>query len=247
MLELSVVPVINENDVVAVDEIEGAKIGDNDNLSALVANLVDADVLVLLTDTGGLHTADPRRDPMAELIARVDRIDPRIEALAGGVFEGPGVGGMATKLQAARLATGGGADTVIAAGAEADVLVRLAAGEPIGTLFPATVTRMESRKRWILSGLAGKAAAHIDDGAAMALKRGRSLLPAGIVNAKGPFDRGDSVNIVGPEGKAVACGVANYSAADLQRIKGRRSGEITQILGYHFGDEVIHRNNVVML
>ncbi len=179
MLELRVVPVVNENDVVAVDEIEGAKIGDNDNLSALVANLVDADLLVLLTDTGGLYTADPRRDPSAELIPRVETIDAKTEALAGGSLEGPGVGGMATKLQAARLAMGGGADMVIAAGNEPDVLVRLASGEAIGTLFPASVDRMESRKRWMLAGLSVKGSIVVDSGAAKVLREDRRSLLAG--------------------------------------------------------------------
>ena len=248
MLELSVVPVINENDVVAVDEIEGAKIGDNDNLSALVANLVDADVLVLLTDTGGLHTADPRRDPMADLIARVDRIDPRIEALAGGVFEGPGVGGMATKLQAARLATGGGADTVIAAGAEADVLVRLAAGEPIGTLFPATVTRMESRKRWMLAGLSVKGSIVVDSGAAKVLREARrSLLPAGVQDVQGAFQRGEAVAVLESDGRRIACGIANYASDEIMRIRGLRSDRIEETLGHHYGSEVVHRDNLVLL
>jgi len=174
-------------------------------------------------------------------------ISDEIMALAAGAGTVRGTGGMVTKVQAARLAMESGVTVLVAGGTTENVLLRAATGEAVGTKFPACRSRLESRKRWILSGLAGKAAAHIDDGAAVALKRGRSLLPAGIVNVKGPFDRGDSVNIVGPEGKAVACGVANYSASDLDRIKGRRSGEITQILGYHFGDEVIHRNNVVML
>jgi glutamate 5-kinase len=244
LFERDVVPIINENDVVATEEIS---IGDNDNLSALVANLIDADLLILLTDQAGLYTSDPRRNSAATIIAEVPVISDEIIALAAGAGTVRGTGGMVTKVQAARLATESGVTVLVAGGTTENVLLRAANGEAVGTKFPACRSRLESRKRWILSGLAGKAAAHIDDGAAMALKRGRSLLPAGIVNVKGPFDRGDSVNIVGPEGKAVACGVANYSASDLQRIKGRRSGEITQILGYHFGDEVIHRNNVVML
>jgi glutamate 5-kinase len=154
---------------------------------------------------------------------------------------------MLTKLQAARLATESGVTVLVAGGTTDNVLVRSVKGESVGTRFPSNRTRMESRKRWILAGLAGKAAAHIDAGAVTALGRGRSLLPAGLVNVKGPFDRGDSVNIVGPEGKAVGCGVANYSAADLERIRGCRSAEITTILGYNFGDEIIHRNNLVML
>jgi glutamate 5-kinase len=244
LLEREVVPIINENDVVATEEI---KIGDNDNLSALVANLIDADLLILLTDQAGLYTADPRKHATATLIAEVPVISDAIIALAAGAGTVRGTGGMVTKVQAARLATESGVTVLVAGGTTDNVLVRAANGEAVGTRFPSSRTRVESRKRWILSGLAGKAAAHIDEGAAAALKRGRSLLPAGIVNVRGPFDRGDSVNIVGPEGKAVACGVANYSASDLERIKGCRSAEITQILGYHFGDEVIHRNNVVML
>jgi glutamate 5-kinase len=244
LLDRHVVPIVNENDVVATEEI---KIGDNDNLSALVANLIDADLLILLTDQPGLYTADPRRNSSATLIPEVPVITEEIVALAAGAGTARGIGGMATKIQAARLATESGVTVLVAGGTAENVLIRAVKGEAVGTRFPSNRTRMESRKRWILSGLAGKAAAHIDQGAVTALKKGRSLLPAGIVEVKGRFDRGDSVNIVGPEGKPVACGVANYSAADLDRIKGCRSAEITQILGYHLGDEVIHRNNVVML
>ena len=244
LLERKVVPIINENDVVATEEIS---IGDNDNLSALVANLIDADLLILLTDQAGLYTADPRRNPAATLITEVPVITDAIIALAAGAGSVRGTGGMVTKVQAARLATESGVTVVVAGGTTENVLVRAATGEPVGTRFPSNRTRMESRKRWILAGLAGKAAAHIDAGAVSALARGRSLLPAGVVRVKGPFDRGDSVNIVGPEGRSIGCGVVNYSAADLERIKGGRSAAITQILGFHFGDEVIHRNNVVML
>lgn len=244
LLVRQVVPIINENDVVATEEI---KIGDNDNLSALVANLIDADLLILLTDQAGLYTADPRRSSVATLIAEVPVITDEIIALAAGAGTVRGTGGMVTKVQAARLATESGVTVLVAGGTTDNVLVKAVKGEAVGTRFPSNRTRLESRKRWILSGLAGKAAAHIDGGAVAALARGRSLLPAGVVHVKGPFDRGDSVNIVGPEGKAIGCGVANYSAADLERIKGCRSAEITHILGYHLGDEVIHRNNVVML
>jgi len=244
LLERKVVPIINENDVVATEEI---KIGDNDNLSALVANLVDADLLVLLTDQAGLYTADPRRSSTATLIAEVPVITDEIIALAAGAGSVRGTGGMLTKLQAARLATESGVTVLVAGGTTENVLVRAVTGDSVGTRFPSNRTRMESRKRWILAGLAGRAAAHIDAGAASALARGRSLLPAGVVQVKGPFDRGDSVNIVGPEGQAIGCGVANYGAGDLERIKGCRSAAIAQILGFHLGDEVIHRNNVVML
>ena len=244
LLERKVVPVVNENDVVATEEI---RIGDNDNLSALVANLIDADLLILLTDQAGLYTADPRRSTTATLIAEVPVISDEIVALAAGAGTVRGTGGMLTKIQAARLATESGVTVLVAGGATENVLVIAVKGEPVGTRFPSNRTRMESRKRWILSGLAGKAATHIDAGAVSAMGRGRSLLPAGVVRVRGPFDRGDSVNIVGPEGKPVGCGVANYSSADLDRIKGCRSAQIAEILGFHFGDEVIHRNNVVML
>jgi glutamate 5-kinase len=248
MLSLRVIPIVNENDVVAVDEIEGAKIGDNDNLSALVANLVDAGLLALLTDTGGLYTADPRIDPSAQLIPRVDVIDERIEALARGPASEQGVGGMLTKLQAARLATGGGADMVIAGGKEPDVLVRLAQGEPLGTYFPATVDRMESRKRWMLAGLAVKGSVIVDAGAAGVLRQDKkSLLPAGVQDVRGSFLRGDAVDIVGPDGKRVACGIANYSAEEIARIKGLRSDRIDDVLGHNYGGEIVHRDNLVCL
>lgn len=244
LMERGVVPIVNENDVVAVEEI---KIGDNDNLSAMVANLVDADLLVLVTDQAGLYTADPRRNAAATLIKEVPVISDEIVALAAGAGTVRGTGGMMTKIQAARLATESGIIVLVVGGSTDNVLVRAVAGEGIGTRFPASRTGLESRQRWILSGLGGRAAARIDDGATTALRRGRSLLPAGVVEVKGPFDRGDSVNIIGPEGKTLACGVANYGSGDLERIKGCRSAQIAQILGYHYGDEAIHRNNLVML
>lgn len=247
MLELRVVPVINENDVVASDEIEGARIGDNDNLSALVANLVDADLLALLTDLGGLFTADPRATPDATLIPRVDRIDASIEALADDTKSVRSTGGMATKIQAARLATGGGADLFIAAGKEPDVLTRLAHGEHLGTYFPAVSDRMESRKRWMRAGLAVKGTITVDEGAAKVLRGGRSsLLPAGVKEVSGAFKRGDAIAIAGPEGR-IAIGVANYSADDVALIKGVRSDRIESVLGHHYGAEVVHRDNLVLL
>ena len=248
MLELRVVPIINENDVVAVEEIEGAKIGDNDNLSALVANLVDADLLVLLTDQNGLYTADPRIDPKAKLIERVEKIDANIEALAAGTSSGTGVGGMATKLQAARLATGGGTDLVIAAGAEPEVLVRLASGESVGTLFPSTADRMESRKRWMLAGLAVKGTIVVDAGAAKVLRGDKkSLLPAGVQDVRGKFSRGDAVDVVDADGHRVACGIANYDSEEVLRIRGIRSDRIEEVLGHNYGGEVVHRDNMVSL
>lgn len=247
LLHLRTVPVVNENDVVAVDEIEGAKIGDNDNLSALVANLIDADLLVLLTDTNGLHTADPRHDPKARLISRVEEINAETEALAGGT-RGRGVGGMVTKLQAARLATASGSDVVIASGTEPDVLVRLAHGETCGTLFPAIVDRMESRKRWMLAGLSLKGSIVVDTGAARALiEEKRSLLPAGVKEVRGGFQRGDSIAILDSQGRQIACGIANYESAEILLIAGARSDRIEALLGHHYGGEVVHRDNLVLL
>ncbi len=248
LLEVGVVPIVNENDAVAIDEIAGAKIGDNDNLSALVANLIDADLLVLLTDTGGLYTADPRTHSAAKLIERVDRVTPEIEAIAGGSESMRGTGGMITKLEAAKLATGGGSDVFIADGRERDALYRLAGGEHVGTMLPARKSRVESRKRWMLSGLATKGAIVVDAGAAKALtERSKSLLPAGVRDVHGPFKRGDTVNIVLPDGHAIACGITNYDDRDLAVIRGLRSDRIESVLGHQYGSEVVHRNNLVVL
>jgi glutamate 5-kinase len=249
LLEMGVVPIINENDAVAIEEIAGARIGDNDNLSALVANLIDADLLALLTDTGGLYTQDPRANKDAKLIQRVDRITKEIEAIAGGSESGRGTGGMVTKLQAARLGTGGGSDVFIALGREPDVLYRLASGEHIGTLFPARRSRIESRKRWMLSGLSTRGAIVIDAGAAKALTEQRkSLLPAGVREVQGPFKRGDTVNICLPgDGQPIACGITNYDDRDLAAIAGLRSDRIAEVLGHQYGAEVVHRNNLVLL
>jgi len=250
LLELGVVPIVNENDVVAVDELVGVSFGDNDNLSGMVTNLIDADLLVLLGDVAGLYTADPAKDRSAKLITIVDLIDERIKHLAGST-RGQGIGGMATKIQAARLATASGATVVIADGRERDILLRLVKGEPIGTLFPAAASKMESRKRWMLTGLAVKGRLVVDKGAVVALKeQNRSLLPAGIKAVEGDFKRGDAVDIVsesGKKGEKIACGIANYSSRELAMIQGARSDRIESLLGYGYGDEVVHRNNLVVL
>jgi glutamate 5-kinase len=248
LLELRAVPIVNENDAVATEEIADTHIGDNDNLSALVANLIDADLLALLTDTGGLHTRDPRRDPNAELIERVERITPEIEALADDSATPHGVGGMITKLQAARLATAGGTDVVIADGHEREVLGRVAAGEAVGTLFPAATDRMESRKRWLVAGLSAKGKIVVDEGAAKALRsQGRSLLPAGVREVVGPFERGDTVSIYDAGGQRFAIGVTNYAHEDAAAICGVRSDRIDDVLGHEYGAELVHRNNLVLL
>ncbi len=246
LLDLGVVPLVNQNDVVATDETE-VGFGDNDRLSAQVANLVDADLLAILTDIEGLYTADPRVDHTARLIERVDTIDAAIEAAAGGSGH-RGTGGMVTKVDAARLATASGSDVVIAGGRVPDVLMRLALGEHSGTYFPAQSDRIESRRRWLLSALGLRGAVRVDEGAARALvQRNSSLLPAGIRTVSGRFERGDSIAVETLEGQRIAVGVANYAADDLDRVRGEKSDRIEQILGYQFGAEAIHRNNLVLM
>jgi glutamate 5-kinase len=248
LLELRVVCIVNENDVVAVDELHDAVFGDNDNLSAMVANLIDADLLMILTDTAGLYTADPRRHPEAQLIPQVERIDLKIERLAANTTGRLGTGGMITKVAAAKLATSFGVTVVIADGREPDVILRLARGEAIGTRFLPASSKRESRKRWMLSGLSTKGKLVVDFGAAKALrKQKRSLLAAGIKDLEGEFQRGAIVNIYDPEGLRLGCGITNYSSADLKVIKGAHSGKIVTLLGYDYGSEVVHRNNLVVL
>jgi glutamate 5-kinase len=249
LLDLRVVPIINENDVVATDEIKGeVAFGDNDNLSAMVANLVDADLLVLLSDVSGLYTADPRLAPEAELIPTVTKIDARIEHMAGSAGSIRGTGGMATKIQAAKLATSSAIAVVIADGSLPGVITKLAEGMSIGTLFLPTTTKLESRKRWMISRLALRGKIIVDDGAAASLKQGRgSLLPAGVRDTEREFQRGDLVDITDLKGNRIGCGISNYSAADIQIISGTRSDEIVSLLGYQYGAEVVHRNNLVVL
>jgi len=248
LMELGIICIVNENDIVAIDEIEGLKFGDNDNLSAMVANLVDADLLALLTDIGGLYTADPSCNSQAQLIRRVDKIDAEVERIASDSASCQGIGGMATKIEAARLATSSGVNVIIADGRETDILVRISQGEDIGTFFPTQVNKMESKKRWMLSGLASKGKVTVDKGAVLALKEhNKSLLPAGIIKAQGKFQRGDIVDILDEQGKHIGCGISNYSSSDLAIIGGRHSDKILGLLGYDYGDEVIHRNNMVML
>lgn len=239
-----VLPIINENDVVAVDEI---RLGDNDTLSALVANLVDADLLLILSDIAGLYSADPRSDPSAQLIRQVDLISEAIYALAGG-SNTRGTGGMQTKVHAADLATRGGTTVVISSGSEPDVLGRVLAGEHLGTRFPAHTSRLESRKRWILAETVRHSRVIADTGAAQALQeRGKSLLPAGIIEVQGEFERGQTVRIYDPAGHEIARGLSQYSARDLQLIKGLRSPQIAETLGYHYGPEAVHRDDMVIL
>ncbi len=248
LIELGVISIINENDVVAIDEIQGARFGDNDNLSAMVANLIDADLLIILSDIAGLYTADPGSNPYAILIPEVQKIDDKIFALAGGSRGGLGTGGMFTKLQAARMATACGVKVIIAKGTEPDVILRLAQGEQIGTCFLPAANKLESRERWMLAGLSVKGKLVIDEGAVQALrKQHSSLLGAGIVDVEGTFERGDLVNVFDSKGNRLGSGIVNYSADDIDKIKGLHSRKITSQLGYDYGSEVVHRNNLVIL
>lgn len=248
LLELGVICIANENDVVAVDEIQEAKFGDNDNLSAMVANLIDADLLMVLTDIDGLYTADPNRDPDAKLIPIVARVDESIEGLVSGATSGLGTGGMVTKIEAAKLATACGVTVVIANGRLPQVLERVAKGEAIGTRFLPVTTGLDSRERWMLSGLRTRGKVVVDSGAATALKKHkRSLLAAGVQAVEGSFKRGDIVNICDPQGFRLGCGITNYDADELQAIKGLRSDAIQTRLGHEYGSEVVHRNNLVVL
>ena len=238
-----ILTIVNENDVVATEELQ---IGDNDSLAALVANLVDADLLVMLTDVDGyLATDDEGR---TTVVPSVEHITPEMIAAAGGAGSAAGTGGMRTKLEAAGLATSHGATVIVGPGILERCLTRIVAGEAIGTTFVATGDRRESRKRWMLTDLALRGRVMVDAGAADALaKAGRSLLPAGIVEQAGEFGRGDLVAVVGPDGTVVAHGLTNYAAADLQHIAGRDSRQIAAILGFEYGAEIIHRNNLVLI
>ena len=245
LLALRVIPVINENDTVTTDEI---RFGDNDTLGALVTNLVEADVLVLLTDQQGLFTADPRRDPAATLVSTAFAGDPELERMAGGAGSALGRGGMLTKVLAARRAARSGATTIIACGREPDVLARLHAGEPIGTTLTSDRTSMGARKQWLADHvrLAGKLT--LDAGAVRALTRdGKSLLPIGVVAVTGSFGRGEIVGCFTPDGREIARGLVNYGAQEASRIVRRPSTEIEAILGYVDEPELIHRDNLVLL
>lgn len=249
LLGLGVVPVVNENDVVASEELAGEFFGDNDNLSAMVANIVDAEFLVMLGEVDGLFTADPHVDSNAYLIDEVEQLDNHIESMAGVSWGGTGQGGMVTKLEAAKLATASGTDVVIASGLEKDVIARLMNGkEKIGTFFPATTTRMESRKRWMMSGLSTKDAIFVDGGACSALiNHHSSLLPAGVSTVEGAFERGEIVSVLDSKRTQIAVGITNYNFEELNKIQGMQSKSIQEVLGHNFGDEIIHRNNMVLL
>ncbi|MDA1278473.1 MAG: glutamate 5-kinase [Chloroflexi bacterium] len=248
LLSIGAVPILNENDVVAVEELVGDVYGDNDRLSAMVANTVDAELLILLGDMVGLHTADPHLNPDAELISVVSEITDRIEEAARGPHDNRGRGGMTSKLDAARLAMDSGIPMVIASGHQDDVIGSICRGEVIGTLFQPSESRRESRKRWILSGRSEhRGSVSVDAGAANALKnRGNSLLPIGIVSVAGPFERGDIIEITEIDGATIGWGLSSYPSGDVELIKGKNSKSLPELLGHYYGAEVIHRNNLAL-
>lgn len=244
LLKFGAIPIVNENDTISTEEIE---FGDNDRLSALVATLIDADLLVILTDINGLYTANPRLDPSATCIPFVQEITPEIKKIAGKTEEMLAKGGMITKIEAAEIATTSGIDMVIANGREPDILKRILQGETIGTYFCSQQGHLCSRKRWIAFTQKIKGAIYIDKGAEEALKEeGKSLLSIGIVSVDGNFSRGETVSIVCPTGEEIARGLVNYSSEELKKIMGCKSDEIKKILGYDGSTEVIHRDNLVL-
>jgi len=244
LLKLGVVPVINENDTVVNDEI---KFGDNDTLGALVANLVEADVLVILTDQKGLFTADPRKDPAAQFVHEARAGDPALEAMAGGAGSSIGRGGMITKILAAKRAAGSGASTVIAWGREPDALIRLSQGEAIGTLLVAQTAKNQARKQWMADHLQLRGAVVVDDGAAAKVREeGKSLLPIGMVAVEGDFSRGDVIAVRDGSGQEIARGLANYASAEARLLCRKPSSEFEKLLGYAAEPEMLHRDNLVL-
>lgn len=244
LLRLQVVPVINENDTVVNDEI---KFGDNDTLGALVANLVEADALIILTDQKGLYTADPRRDDTAQFVHEAKAGDPALEAMAGGAGSSIGKGGMITKILAAKRAAGSGASTVIAWGREPDVLLRLASGESLGTLLVAQTQKKQARKQWMADHLQLRGAVVVDGGAAAKVRdEGKSLLPIGMTAVEGDFSRGDVIAVRDASGVEIARGLANYAAAEARLLCRKPSAEFERLLGYAAEPEMVHRDNMVL-
>ena len=245
LLEFGVLPIVNENDTVAVDEI---KVGDNDNLAALVAHLIDADLLVLLTDVDGLYTGDPRRDPAARRLETVEAITDEIQRMVYDASASVSVGGMSTKLQAALTAGASGIPMVIASGREAGTLPRVLRGEPVGTYFQPRDDRLAARKRWIAFAVPPQGRLTVDAGAKKALtERGKSLLPSGLVEVEGQFRVGEVVALAEVDGQEFARGLVNYDADELRRIRGAKTADIERTLGYRGVDEVVHRDNLVIL
>ena len=244
LLTHGVLPVINENDTVVNDEI---KFGDNDTLGALVANLVEADALIILTDQKGLYTADPRRDPTATFVHEASAGDAKLEEMAGGAGSSIGKGGMITKILAAKRAAGSGASTVIAWGREPDALVRLTQGEAIGTLLVAQTQKQQARNQWMADHLQLRGSVTVDEGAVSKLKgEGSSLLPIGMTGVVGDFSRGEVIAILDGQGQEVARGLANYAAAEARLLCRKPSGQMAELLGYAAEPEMVHRDNLVL-
>ena len=244
LLDQRIIPIVNENDTIATEEI---RVGDNDNLSAMVASVVDADLLIILTDQPGIFTDDPRTNPAAALISDICQISDDLFAVAGGAGSSTGTGGMVTKLQAAQTASRSGIRTVIASGSEPDVIRRLVAGEKIGTHIEPDHDHIDSRSRWMLIDRT-QGAVVVDAGAVKVLQRGgASLLPVGMREVRGDFERGATLAVLSPDGHEIAHGLSNYRSDDLRKICGAKSQEIVDILGYSYGDAVLHRNNMVVL
>ena len=246
LMRQRVIPIVNENDVVALDEL---KIGDNDNMSALVAGIVDADLVIILSDVDGLYTANPQTHPDAVIVPEVAEITPEIEASAGGVGSARGTGGMATKIQAAKAATSSGIHLVIASGTEKNAITRVLQGEELGTLFVSRENRLQFRKRWLAFGAKIAGSIVVDDGCAKAIRKagGCSILPAGVFGVLGVFLPGSTVSVIDKDAHELARGLVHYSSAELEQIKGCNSGEIANILGHKNFDEVIHRDDLVIL
>lgn len=245
LLDYHTIPIINENDVVAVEEL---KFGDNDTLSALVAGLIDADLLVILSDIEGLYTADPRHDDTACLIRQVEEITLEIEALAGGAGTATGTGGMFTKIQAAKIATNSGVAMIIANGSEESIILRATDAQDVGTLFLPKEHKLHSRKRWLAFGLPLHGALLVDKGAEKAIQeKGKSLLPRGVLAVKGEFQEGDLVAVCNSQGEEIARGLVNYSNKELALIKGLYTKDIISVLGHKHYDEIIHRDNLVVI
>ena len=244
LLDMGVVPVVNENDAVSVDEL---KIGDNDTMSATVASLVDADALIILSDVDGLFTANPQENPDAKLISEVHEITPEIEGLAGGAGTAGGTGGMVTKLAAAKIAMSAGVTMVIARGDRIGVMREVLSGEPVGTVFHAKEAHLRARKAWLAFGRHIEGNLTVDEGCVEAMRGGASLLAAGVVTVDGDFSEKSTVRVLGPDGREIARGIVNYGAEDLRRIAGKSTKEIAKLLPGAAHDEVIHRYDLVMI
>ena len=244
LLGMNVIPVINENDAVAVDEI---KIGDNDNLSAVVAALVDADVLIILSDIDGVYTANPRTDPSARLISEIPEITPEIERIAGGAGSAQGTGGMQTKIEAAKIAQNAGVTMVITRGDEDGIVRSILRGEKVGTLFPAREAHLRTRKSWLAFGQRLMGEVSVDAGCVSAMRGGASLLAVGVTDVYGEFSEGDTIRVLSPDGQEIARGIAAYDAADIARLMGHQTADFHALVADAAHEEIIHRDNMVLM